>query len=516
MKKSSSFGKNKKTLTGDIITQCFKLKKQKKGVKKYLQNQGFTLKEIAQIEKDMVGAHKMSAAPINGEHKFNPAQDKEWKSGLKFTKKYVYNKEDDKYVMYLKAANGNIVLPGDIVRGIVKNYSNWCGEEHSINELCRNYKIPRAYFNELKEVLGITHDSEPITQEELLEKDVHDIAEDLLQQKRFQLHQQFQKRSWEQTEEAASKWFKLQEGVYNPFVNFLTSWVPPKYSSVHYTGPKMSKTWTPRSLLVGLSDVHFGAKSNSKDSYRNKGYSTQEAVDCLENYTKKIKDIVEERNYGFESCVLASLGDILHTTGAGFTTKGTMLVHDCVKEEQFEAAFQSICKLIINLLSLFPKVHVKSVKGNHNDFGDYVLFKALECYFRTENRITFDVFQSDHGLFKINKCLFVISHGYSAEYKGRIPAQGKARESYIANLFLSKPETLQGVKQKVLLTADQHHLEMREYAEFEHYMLSTTVRGDKHSEAMGLNNMPRQSCFVIDSSGVKEIIYCYGRDSLNY
>ena len=103
----------------------------------------------------------------------------------------------------------------------------------------------------------------------------------------------------------------------------------------------------------------------------------------------------------------------------------------------------------------------------------------------------------------------MISHGYSAEYKGRIPNSGKARESYIANLFLSKPEALIGVSQKVLLTADQHHLEMKEYAEFEHYMLSTIVRGDKHSEAMGLNNIARQSCFIVDDNGVKEIVYCY-------
>ena len=188
-----------------------------------------------------------------------------------------------------------------------------------------------------------------------------------------------------------------------------------------------------------------------------------------------------------------------------------MLVHDCIKEEQFNFAFNSIVKFIDKLLSLFPKVSVKSVKGNHNDVGDYILFKALEAYYRTEKRIAFDNFQTDHGLFRINKSLFIISHGYSAEYKGRLPASGKARESYVANLFLSKPEALIGVTQKVLITADQHHLEMKEYAEFEHYMLSTTVRGDKHSEAMGLNNISRQSCFVIDENGIKEIVYSYGR-----
>jgi hypothetical protein len=52
---------------------------------------------------------------------------------------------------------------------------------------------------------------------------------------------------------------------------------------------------------------------------------------------------------------------------------------------------------------------------------------------------------------------------------------------------------------------------MKEYAEFEHYMLSTMVRGDKHSEAMGMNNIARQSCFVLDDQGIKEIVYCYGK-----
>ena len=119
------------------------------------------------------------------------------------------------------------------------------------------------------------------------------------------------------------------------------------------------------------------------------------------------------------------------------------------------------------------------------------------------------MFQSEHGLFKVDSTLFVISHGYSAEYRGHLPACGKARESYIANLFLANPEALIGIKSKVLLTADQHHWEAKEYAEFEHYMLSTIVKGDNYSEAMGLNNRARQSCFVLDDSGISEILYSY-------
>ena len=490
------------SITEELLERCRAVKRNKKSLSGFLAKKGYSSSQISEIKLKL---DSKKAKEYSGLDK--PSN---WESNLKFTEKYIYNNQDDKYVMYLRAANSNIVLPGDVVRGIKESYSNWIGEEHSINEICRNYKIPRNYLTEILRVLGITHDSEPITDEQLAEKDVAAVTEDLLQKKKFQLYQEFQKRSWKETEEAAAKWFKMQEGVLNPFVNFINLWNPPQKDPVRYTGPSKKQN-NNKSLIVGLSDVHFGAKSNSKESYRKKGYSSEEAAKCIQKYATEIKKIVEDRNYGIDECVLASLGDILHTTGAGYTTKGTMLVHDCIKEEQFTIAFNTLVYLIDALLALFRTVKVKSVKGNHNDFGDWVLFKSLEAYYRNDKRIEFDVFQTDHGLFKVQSTLFVISHGYSAEYKGRLPASGKARESYVANLFLSKPEELIGVKQKVLITADQHHLEMKEYAEFEHYMLSTTVRGDKHSEAMGLNNLARQSCFVIDSQGVKEIVYCYNQ-----
>jgi hypothetical protein len=492
----------------DLIQHCIKLKKRKQGIAKYLVSQGYDLEDVVEINKEVL--RKMGKSQHKTEEKGHV--DNGTPLGLKFTEKYTYNKADDTYVMYLKTANSNVVLSGDVVRGIKENYSNWYNNKHTINEISRNYAIPRNYLVEVLRVLEVTHDSEPITNEQLQERGVDEIASDLLQKKKFQLHQEFQKKSWKDTISSAEKWNKLQQGVLDPFANFIENWEPPAYLPVQYLKSN-HRGFDDKALIVGLSDVHFGAKTNSKESYRDKGYSSKEAAECIKHYAEEIRKIVENRSYRLNECVLASLGDILHTTGAGFTTKGTMLVHDCIKEEQFTIAFDSIVYLINTLLTLFPKVKVKSVKGNHNDFGDWVLFKTLEAYYRTEKRIEFDVFQTDHGLFKVKNTLFVASHGYSAEYKGRLPSSGKARESYIANLFLSKPETLIGVTQKVFLTADQHHLEMREYAEFEHYMLSTTVRGDKHSEAMGLNNISRQSCFIVDEGGIGEIVYCYGKRS---
>jgi hypothetical protein len=502
----------------NLYTTLEKLTRQKKGLSSYLEKTlGYSPKKAEEILNQFKRAkgrqsfeHGVKCKAVNIDVDAS-VDEKDWKGGLKFTNKYVYNKEDDKYVIYLKAANGNVVIPGSTMRGIQENYSNWYGNPGTVGEICRNYQIPKSYFNELKQVMGFTHNSEPFTNEQLIEKDVDELTTDVLEKKKFQLHQKVQKQSWLETEEAAHRWYEFIEGSYNPMEAMLKNWQPPKYIPASSKSISDKKPKGEETMLVGLSDVHFGGYAEKHLSYRGKGTSTAETITAMEHYANDVKKTVENRTYSFKECVVTSLGDILHTSGQGFTVKGTPLSYDCLKEEQFNKAFNSLVKFIYSMLELFPTVRVKSVKGNHNDFGDYVLFKAMEAYFRTEKRICFEVFETDHGLFKINNTLFVISHGYSAEYKGRLPGGGKGRESYIANLFLAHPENLIGVKTKVLLTADQHHLEAKEYAEFDHYMLSTAVKGDKHSEALGLNNVPRQSYFVVDNTGVSEIIYSYIR-----
>ena len=179
-----------------LLNKCAQLKKNKKGVTSYLKNQGYSQREIDQLKEKLV-KYKQKEAVKNftaSNESDDFSEDVCWKSALKFTDKYVYNKHDDKYVVYLKAANGNVVIPGDTIRGIIENYSNWYDNSRSINEICRNYKIPKNYFMELKDVLGITHDSEPISNEELIEKDIESITDDILQKKKFQLYQKFHKK----------------------------------------------------------------------------------------------------------------------------------------------------------------------------------------------------------------------------------------------------------------------------------------------------------------------------------
>jgi len=506
-------------LNTEQFAHCIHLRSIKKGIIGYVQGLGITdpgaLREIRKQVRLYLAAHGFApptavpatptATPVE-----SPKAEKQWGNKLKLDKAYYYNEPDDKYVLHLKAAGGNVILPGEVVRNIQETYSNWLGNPHTINEVCRNHRIPRNYLVEILKVLGITHDKEPTTTEVLEKEDIDILSEELVAKKRFQLYQTFQKKSWQQTQEAADKWHNFQEGIYDPFSLFLENWVPPVYKEVpgpKYTGPGTERD--SRVCLVGLSDLHYGTSADPKDSFQQEGQSTAETVTFVEKYADAIAEKQAQKRYELRKCIVASLGDILHTTGQGTTTKGTPLRFDCLKEEQFEQAFNSMVNFLNKMLVCFEEVEVKSVKGNHNDFGDWVLFRALSSYFRTCPRISFDVFRTDHGMFRVNSTLFVISHGASAEFKAKIPKSGSAREAYIGNLFLSRPEALVGVKHKILLTADQHHLEMQEYAEFEHYMLSTPVKGDKYAEALGLRGKPRQTLFTIGQEGIESLEYVF-------
>jgi len=133
----------------------------------------------------------------------------------------------------------------------------------------------------------------------------------------------------------------------------------------------------------------------------------------------------------------------------------------------------------------------------------------LECYFRTEKRITFENTTKRFLTFRIFDNLFLNEHGYSAFFKSRLPKSGSQRENYINGLFLSKPELLQGIKNKYFLSNDQHHLEIKENAHFENIIFSTFVGGCRHSDNSMYNQRPRQSILVVDSEGVSEIVHIF-------
>ena len=494
-------------LTDKTINECIDLYNKgwsKLDVRKFIQrNSGYKETRAREI------ANELYIKCLNTQNK-TPEQitPKKDNKDLYYTEKYVYNPESKLYVFLTEGKLGkNVKLQDYEVKSIIKTYSNYDGDESSINEVCLKFNITRQALIEVLKSLNFTHDTLPFLPEELLHIDEDKAVDELIQDKRFIIHQKLQKKDWNQTKEDAAKWNSLISGVINPIQEFLSSWEP-KSSYLTPLSINRSNSNEQYEMVVGLSDVHFGAYLRNSDVYNHKEWSTEKTKELISEYAKNIKSDVSKRNYSIKKLNIVSVGDIIHTL-SGLTNKGTVLEYDHKGIDQFKFAFEAICQFIESLGDTFEYINVYSVGGNHDFVGDWMLFNTLEKYFRNENRITFYNSATRWIDFKIVNSLFIAEHGYSHQYKSKVPASGPAREAYIQNLFIKHSNKHQNINSRYFICGDQHSLQYDEYNNFEMVRFSSSVGGDKYPDHCNLHSRQRQNAFIVDSKGIKEIINYY-------
>ncbi len=371
------------------------------------------------------------------------------------------------------------------------------------SEIGLKLKIPKDVVKHILFVLGKTHDSLPYSDETIVESDEDKLVDDMLLNKSFSVLQKYEKKDWKATEEKAEAWDSFKNGALDPFERFLEKWSPPKYVAKAASYPKTDGN---EELLVGISDLHFGLFANSRYLYNQKEWNIEETTKAVAQYADDVALFI--RAHKFPKVRLLILGDILHTL-SGFTDKGTKLEANPIGEEQLERAFDSLVKFIETVLVVSKNVVVHSCNGNHSSLGDYVLARMLELYFKSDSRIKFDITNKRNIVFKAKNSIFLMEHGYSAVSRDRLPAPGKARENYINNLFLAKPDLLQGTKYRYYLSADQHHSESYELTNVEGFMFPTLVGGCRHGDNSGYKSRPRQTCLIVNDEGVSGVKHFY-------
>ena len=288
---------------------------------------------------------------------------------------------------------------------------------------------------------------------------------------------------------------------------FLENWTPKHYAP-KATPLAFDPTQESYSMLVGLSDVHFGLYTDGDFTYRSEeDWSIQNTVDAVRGYAEEIiKDILDKKSQLSELTVV-SLGDILHSL-TGKTHRGTEIEAHPIGRKQFQIAYESLVEFFLILEPYAPKIKVISMAGNHSA-DDSTLFMMLQTFFRTNKKFDFEIVDSRYKLFKIRSCAFLVEHGADWYVDKKIPKDGSAREAYIRSLFLVKPEELVGVKQKFFLTGDQHHIEYKESHDYEHIMFSTVSKNDKYADRSNLGSIARQSYLTINDDGMKNLSHYY-------
>lgn len=490
-------------------------KKHKKNLKKYvISKSGITEEQYSKFLQHLPG--KDMWVPLFSEdttskiiNVSDEALDQEAVQSLEFqSEKYVYNKDSDKYIVFLKSSPSPLVIPGATHRAIVSSYSNWNGNALSINEVCRKFKIPRSYFKEYCRVFDLTHDKEPLSTEEILENSIDDSVTKIIEERRSAIHQKFLKKDWQDIQNNSNHWISFRANKLDPFTQFIENWNPPKYEPLKFKD-QFTREKREYVYLIGASDWQIGAFTDGEKTLSGEDWNTEIGKQKVREYAWKIKSNIENSGLKFDKAVLCFLGDLNHGL-RGTTFKGTPLECDTTQEKQFQAIFDSTLFLIQCVAEIFPKLEIHCVKGNHCGGTDfYPLCIALKSYFRSEHRISFNIYKNRTGMFKVNSTLVIIDHGADADIKAPIPKAGKGQESWIQSLLLSKPELLVGVTHKIFIQGDKHNYSQKEYNDFEFFMFGSLPRSDGYANALNLRNKPRQNCLVIGHEGVSQVHHYY-------
>ena len=420
---------------------------------------------------------------------------------------YDYNDNTGEYrfnFLDFKNIGKLITLPRHQVYAILQAYSGYDGNKSTIKEIANIHKLSSYIVKAILRVLNFTHDDLPLTNEDISKKTEAECISDLLDTVKGNIHNEFQKHLWDEQIRKAKNWDLFEAKKLNPYKSIIDNWNPPKYESSlnpHYKPfGKGDQTY-----IVTISDLHFGLKTSPEDTFwSNKEWNTESAVEAIKTYVSSIEKDLESRLEVPRECVLMSLGDILHSI-SGFTTKGTALEVDTKGPQQFKAALDSLSYLISFLSKKFKKLKVKAVSGNHDYFGDWVLFAALEKYFSKETNIEWDICTERWCSFTVGNNLVIMEHGYSPFYKSKVPKSNSAQEAYIHRLINKETNALakesKTVENSYFFMGDLHHYTSKDFPLFEFIQLPTCVAADKYADHLNLaGTRNKQLTFVMDNT----------------
>lgn len=422
-------------------------------------------------------------------------------------KPYQFNPITRDYVFYIKSAARNVIIKEGNLQNILSAYSNSFGDERSIEDISRMLEWPKNYVIDLLKLLNFSHDSLPILPESIDSKTDDEILSDLDTQRKFVIKQKFEKREWQSIIKDAEEWRSFKYSKINPFESFLSRYSPPELKKFDYKS-EFQDINSDRTFVVVLSDLHYGANAKSKYMFNRPEWNTEKTVECVDKFATEIVKEIDNRASKFKKCVILGLGDLIHSLD-GKTQRGTELKYDYVREEQFDFALDSLLTFISRMADCFGECEIHSIYGNHNYETEMALFRALSMFFKKDFRVKFCNYSSRPAALRIDGTLILIDHGADGRERAYVPAIGAKLEKHVNTLLVNNPELLVGVKSKLFCQGDKHHFCHVEYGSFEFLMFSTSLGGCEHAAVNNLYNRARQSCMILDKSGLREVIHVY-------
>ncbi|RJR27673.1 hypothetical protein C4561_01850 [candidate division WWE3 bacterium] len=197
------------------------------------------------------------------------------------------------------------------------------------------------------------------------------------------------------------------------------------------------KSTTKETLLMLISDIHFGEVVRKREILGLNSYDMDIAAQRLKWYVTRVVDIAKNklRGYTFDKVVVASLGDVVSGN-----------IHDELREEVegnivewTVGAAHLMGQALTELSKYFKEVEFVGVVGNHGRVfqkpryksryvnWDYMTYQLLEGLLEKNKRIKFILPKSFWHVHNINGHNFLLLHGDNIKSYYGIPFYGIQR-----------------------------------------------------------------------------------------
>jgi hypothetical protein len=401
----------------------------------------------------------------------------EWKYG----KHWVYNSQTETYIVHLKCRPKPLVIGKTKMQAMKRAYSNWDKQPATINEITRRFSIPRDQFMELKAVFGWTHDQEPFTAEDVLERPVGEMVDDALQQKRQVLFETFQKSEWQQIKKDAEKWNNLEQSFILPMTEHIGTFLPAYVPSLF----NIKESRNPFAVVANTGELHYGKAGWVGET--GEEYNRDIAQKRLANARQHMLEEVADK--GRPEKFFWSVGDdFLHIDNdQNSTTAGTGQDCDGSAARIFSEGLELLIRDADSLLAVAP-LDMIYVRGNHDSILSYAMFHCLKSHYRNDPRVTAKVGADERDYTTYGNTLIGWAHGCGA-LKPKDFMSTMAKE---ARLLWS------ATKYRMFVTGHLHSEVVRELIGGRHYQHNSLSGKDRYHARNGYLSEAGMDSYLID------------------
>lgn len=410
---------------------------------------------------------------------------------------YKINKKEEFIEIFNKSEEKTHSISFKQAADAISKYSNGL----AISDICST-GISVSAFEALKKELGFSRDSIPLLPHEILDHSSEAMVASYLIQRSNKIRKAAETGLAKNIIDSAKKWDDFLSGTYKPFASVLKRF---KGTATVNRDDLPQKTLNAsKTLIVALSDTHGGGYANPIYMQDGNGWDKNKFQDFFRSYSSKVREII--LNNKPSQIEIFGMGDLFDGL-RNQTEKGTLLEQDASYDEQFDLVLNEISSFVADILSFGIPTNIRSVRGNHEGSSNYILFETIKRVFRNETNLKVYNYHTQFGIFAIRNTLFAISHGAHDKFKAKVPT-GDRKQSYYQSIFLQHKHLLKDGMNCVAIMGDQHHREMKEYSDFDFYMVGSPAKSN-YSDALNLKAKPSQTCFILGDSGIEAVLHCY-------